>query len=206
MTERMSPEEAGRRGGSVRATLRAEKKRLRAALVQIKAQSGAVCPTFEVCTHPWCEASCAAWMLADEALNAPREIREKAELGMTEMTHCTWCQPPTTHPANHPHSQPSQTVDDLRRENERLLAEIVAWDERYTGEGRARFECAEHVERLQAALAESERVSGERLGRIGELRDALIRIEADSRKLGVAPGQLGDAAGRALAGHKPPHA
>jgi hypothetical protein len=40
--------------------------------------------------------------------------------------------------------------DWSQAELSRLQAEIVAWDERYTGEGRARFECAEHVERLQA--------------------------------------------------------
>lgn len=60
----------------------------------------------------------------------------------------------------------------------------------------------DEVERLRMLLAESERVSAERQQRLIELRDALIKIETASRKLGIAPGYLGDMAGRALARRK----
>lgn len=53
-----------------RGELRAEIQRMAGALTQIKAECGAVCPEFEVCTHPWCQSSVAAWMIADEALKA----------------------------------------------------------------------------------------------------------------------------------------
>lgn len=45
------------------------------------------------------------------------------------------------------------TIRTQQREIVALEAEIEEWDERYTGEGRARFECAAHVERLQAQVA-----------------------------------------------------
>jgi len=46
----------------------AERDRLRAALQQIREQSGRVCDGFELCAHESCRSSYAAWSLADEAL------------------------------------------------------------------------------------------------------------------------------------------
>ena len=43
-------------------------KRYREALENIKAQSGPVCPEFEVCTHATCNASAGAHLIALEAL------------------------------------------------------------------------------------------------------------------------------------------
>jgi hypothetical protein len=45
-----------------------ERKILRDALSKIKNECGTVCTEFEVCNHPACNSSFAAWMIASEAL------------------------------------------------------------------------------------------------------------------------------------------
>lgn len=42
--------------------------KLEAALKLIKDEEGKVCENFGSCTHRACNSSCAAWMIADEAL------------------------------------------------------------------------------------------------------------------------------------------
>jgi hypothetical protein len=54
------------------AELEAERDRQRAALLQIREQSGRVCENFELCTHESCRSSYAAWSLADEAIRRER--------------------------------------------------------------------------------------------------------------------------------------
>ena len=44
---------------------------LREGFREIKAHYGQVCPDFEVCSHPWCNASYGAWATADERLGGP---------------------------------------------------------------------------------------------------------------------------------------
>lgn len=39
------------------------------ALEYIKEHLGQVCPEFEICSHPWCNSSCTAWLISEAALS-----------------------------------------------------------------------------------------------------------------------------------------
>jgi hypothetical protein len=41
---------------------------LYAALKEIRATQGKVCPNFETCSHPGCQSSYSSWVIADNAL------------------------------------------------------------------------------------------------------------------------------------------
>ena len=54
------------------------RERYRQTLVEIRKRAGAVCAQYEICDHPACQASYAAWALADEVLQYDPLAKEPA--------------------------------------------------------------------------------------------------------------------------------
>lgn len=44
------------------------------ALEYIQEHLGQVCPEFEICSHPWCNSSCTAWLIAEAHLSGNYDL------------------------------------------------------------------------------------------------------------------------------------